>query len=85
MLCTNFEGNVYVNFMLEIVRFYFRATHPSVVNAQTKLEKLMKELEEEERASITRLGDASIAAPFTSKYTSIASSEFLKRSTSTIV
>ncbi|VDO18536.1 unnamed protein product [Heligmosomoides polygyrus] len=50
-----------------------RATHPSVVNAQTKLEKLMKELEEEERASITRLGDASIAAPFTSKYTSIAS------------
>ncbi|PIO73324.1 P-type ATPase of unknown pump specificity [Teladorsagia circumcincta] len=50
-----------------------RSTHPSVVNAQTKLEKLMKELEEEERASITRLGDASIAAPFTSKYTSIAS------------
>ncbi|XGW25715.1 hypothetical protein V3C99_006823 [Haemonchus contortus] len=50
-----------------------RSTHPSVVNAQNKLEKLMKELEEEERATITRLGDASIAAPFTSKYTSIAS------------
>ncbi|KAK6055586.1 putative P-type ATPase [Cooperia oncophora] len=50
-----------------------RSTHPSVINAQNKLEKLMKELEEEERASITRLGDASIAAPFTSKYTSIAS------------
>ncbi|ETN69903.1 P-type ATPase protein [Necator americanus] len=49
------------------------STHPSVVNAHNKLEKLMKELEEEERASITRLGDASIAAPFTSKYTSIAS------------
>ncbi|VDO60869.1 unnamed protein product [Haemonchus placei] len=46
-----------------------RSTHPSVVNAQNKLEKLMKELEEEERATITRLGDASIAAPFTSNDT----------------
>ncbi|VDL70610.1 unnamed protein product [Nippostrongylus brasiliensis] len=62
---------------LQVVLIFFlfpsRAPHPSVANAQSKLEKLMKELEEEERASITRLGDASIAAPFTSKYTSIAS------------
>ncbi|KHJ94867.1 P-type ATPase of unknown pump specificity [Oesophagostomum dentatum] len=50
-----------------------RPTHPSVAHAHNRLEKLMKELEEEERATITRLGDASIAAPFTSKYTSIAS------------
>ncbi|CAD6194217.1 unnamed protein product [Caenorhabditis auriculariae] len=47
--------------------------HPSVANAQSRLDKLMKELEEEERAQVIKLGDASIAAPFTSKYTSIAS------------
>ncbi|KJH50030.1 hypothetical protein DICVIV_03831 [Dictyocaulus viviparus] len=50
-----------------------RNTQQSVLNAQSKLEKLMKELEEDEKSSVTRLGDASIAAPFTSKFTSIAS------------
>jgi cation-transporting ATPase 13A1 len=36
---------------------------------------MMKQMEEEERASVVRLGDASIAAPFTSRYTSIQSSK----------
>uniref|UniRef100_A0A8R1DII5 Cation-transporting ATPase n=1 Tax=Caenorhabditis japonica TaxID=281687 RepID=A0A8R1DII5_CAEJA len=46
---------------------------PSVAAAQARLDSLMKELEEEEKAQVIKLGDASIAAPFTSKYTSIAS------------
>ncbi|CAJ0932793.1 unnamed protein product, partial [Mesorhabditis belari] len=50
-----------------------KQTHPSVTTAQKKLETMMKELEEEEKAQVVRLGDASIAAPFTSKYTSIQS------------
>ncbi|CAP26242.2 Protein CBG06150 [Caenorhabditis briggsae] len=50
-------------------------TAPSPMNnpAQARLESLMKELEDEEKAMVIKLGDASIAAPFTSKYTSIAS------------
>uniref|UniRef100_A0A158P6R6 Cation-transporting ATPase n=1 Tax=Angiostrongylus cantonensis TaxID=6313 RepID=A0A158P6R6_ANGCA len=46
-----------------------RPRYQPSLNMQSKLEKLMKELDEEERTSVTRLGDASIAAPFTSKYT----------------
>ena len=34
---------------------------------QKKLANLMKEIEEEEKAQIVKLGDASIASPFTSK------------------
>uniref|UniRef100_A0AC34FDM7 Manganese-transporting ATPase 13A1 n=1 Tax=Panagrolaimus sp. ES5 TaxID=591445 RepID=A0AC34FDM7_9BILA len=44
-----------------------------VTNAQERLEKMMKQLEEEEAVKVIKLGDASIAAPFTSKYTSIQS------------
>lgn len=51
-----------------------RVRHLPTANAATRrLEQMMKELEEEEKAQVVRLGDASIAAPFTSKYTSIQS------------
>lgn len=45
-----------------------------LVQSQNRLEQMMKEMEEEEKAKVIRLGDASIAAPFTSKFTSIQSS-----------
>ncbi|VDN42033.1 unnamed protein product, partial [Gongylonema pulchrum] len=41
--------------------------------AAKRFEQMMKDLEEEEKVQVVRLGDASIAAPFTSKYTSIQS------------
>uniref|UniRef100_A0A915ENS9 Cation-transporting ATPase 13A1 n=1 Tax=Ditylenchus dipsaci TaxID=166011 RepID=A0A915ENS9_9BILA len=42
-------------------------------NLQSRLEQMKKEMEEEDAAKVIRLGDASIAAPFTSKFTSIQS------------
>ncbi|KAL2732695.1 endoplasmic reticulum transmembrane helix translocase isoform X1 [Vespula maculifrons] len=40
-------------------------------NMQTRIQKILKDLKEQEQSVIIKLGDASIAAPFTSKMSSI--------------
>ena len=47
------------------------ANQQVVANAQKKLNDVLKELEEAEQAHIVKLGDASIASPFTFKQSSI--------------
>uniref|UniRef100_A0A131Z2X6 Endoplasmic reticulum transmembrane helix translocase n=1 Tax=Rhipicephalus appendiculatus TaxID=34631 RepID=A0A131Z2X6_RHIAP len=42
-----------------------------MADAQKQLQKLLKDLEEQDQAQVVKLGDASIAAPFTSKLSSI--------------
>lgn len=45
--------------------------------SQKKLAQIMKDIEEEEKMQIVRLGDASIASPFTSKLSTTMCGELL--------
>ncbi|CAH1786419.1 unnamed protein product [Owenia fusiformis] len=63
-------------------------SHPkdNVIPAQKKLQALMKEMEEEEKAQVVKLGDASIASPFTYKLSScVAVSHIIKQGRCTLV
>lgn len=47
-----------------------------IQNSRTKIEKILKDIEEQEMSCMVKLGDASIAAPFTSRFSSIQCSNF---------
>lgn len=48
----------------------------AVADARVRLRKAMKQLEEEDQPQLVRLGDASVAAPFTSRLSSILCSKY---------
>lgn len=53
-----------------------RNAENSLNSVQSNLQKLMKEIEDQDQAQIVKLGDASIASPFTSKLSSIMCGRF---------
>ncbi|KAK4879876.1 hypothetical protein RN001_008022 [Aquatica leii] len=51
--------------------YSLRNAENNLANIQSNLQKIMKEIEEQEQSQVVKLGDASIASPFTSKLSSI--------------
>lgn len=52
-----------------------RNAENNLANVQNNIQRIMKELEDQDQAQIVKLGDASIAAPFTSRLSSILCSK----------